>query len=862
MDTFSGYHPLINFTYFVIVIGLSMFYMHPVFLVLSLIGSVSYSIYLKGRKTVKVFLLGMLPVCLLAAVANPLFSHAGATMLFYLKDGNPVTLESIVYGLASGLMLAGVISWFSVFHEVMTSDKFMYLFGKVIPAFSLLLSMTLRFVPRFTAQIKRVAEAQQCIGRNVNNGNIFQRAAHGLKILSITTTWALENSVETADSMKSRAYGLRGRTNFSIYRFDRRDGMLLAFLLGVFGALLCCSRGTAFIFPVWDLMHAAPDTKYSGGQKMALIEIRNLTFTYPDQEKPALVDLNFSLKQGEFLVVCGKSGCGKSTLLRHFKTAMAPYGERKGQILFEGRELDTVSVREQGARIGYVLQSPDNQLVTDKVWHELAFGLENLGYETGTIRLRVAEMASFFGIQTWFEKNVEELSGGQKQLLNLAAVMAMQPDLLVLDEPTSQLDPLAAGDFLATLRKINAELGTTILLIEHQLEEVLAYADRVLVMENGGILALDAPEKLPAFIRENDMFQAMPVPMRIFEELSGEGDSPVTVREGREWLEEWIEEKKRLGNGYENRTEVIKNVSYASDREAAENQPEAQNVEIDEIQEKGRKTSLFGLLSKKSAKGSEGQQPQTVLEARDVWFRYEKELPDVVRDLNLKVQKGELYCLLGGNGTGKSTTLRLLGRIKKPYRGKLFLNGKELGTYRENELYGSLLGILPQNPQSLFVKDTVEKDLREMSGDTERLRDVIEKTEIGHLLGSHPYDLSGGEQQRAALAKVLLLDPKIILLDEPTKGLDGFYKKKLAQILKGLTAEGKTILMVSHDIEFCAEYGDTCALFFHGSVVTSAPAREFFAGNSFYTTAANRMARKWYPDAVTAKDVIERCRER
>lgn len=594
---------------------------------------------------------------------------------------------------------------------------------------------------------------------------------------------------------------------------------------------------------------------------MALFEIRNLTFTYPDQEKPALTDLNFSLKQGEFLVVCGKSGCGKSTLLRHFKTAMAPYGERKGQILFEGRELDAVSVREQGARIGYVLQSPDNQLVTDKVWHELAFGLENLGYETGTIRLRVAEMASFFGIQTWFEKNVEELSGGQKQLLNLAAVMAMQPDLLVLDEPTSQLDPLAAGDFLATLRKINAELGTTILLIEHRLEEVLAYADRVLVMENGGILALDAPEKLPSLIRDNDMFQAMPVPMRIFEELSGEGDSPVTVREGREWLEEWREEKKTSENSCKNQAETVEKMSDDRDRELAEKLSDTQESETVDTPEKGRKTSLFGLFSKKSAKGSDDQQPQTVLEARDVWFRYEKELPDVVRDLNLKVQKGELYCLLGGNGTGKSTTLRLLGRIKEPYRGKLFLNGKELGTYRESELYGKLLGILPQNPQSLFVKDTVEKDLREMSGDTERLRDVIEKTEIRHLLGSHPYDLSGGEQQRAALAKVLLLDPEIILLDEPTKGLDGFYKKKLAQILKGLTAEGKTILMVSHDIEFCAEYGDTCALFFHGSVVTSAPARVFFAGNSFYTTAANRMARKWYPDAVTAKDVIERCRE-
>lgn len=549
---------------------------------------------------------------------------------------------------------------------------------------------------------------------------------------------------------------------------------------------------------------------------MALFEIRNLTFTYPGQEKPALTDLSFSLEQGEFLVVCGKSGCGKSTLLRHFKTAMSPYGERKGQILLEGRELDTVSVREQGARIGYVLQSPDNQLVTDKVWHELAFGLENLGYEIGTIRLRVAEMASFFGIQTWFEKNVEELSGGQKQLLNLAAVMAMQPDLLVLDEPTSQLDPLAAGDFLATLRKINAELGTTILIIEHRLEEVLAYADRVMVMENGRILALDEPAKLPARIRDNDMFRAMPVPMRIFEALSGEGFSPVTVREGREWLEGWMKNREAaVSSGEETRQD-------GGYREAAS---------------------------------------EVVIEARDVWFRYEKKLPDVVRDLNLTVRKGELYCLLGGNGTGKSTTLSLLGRIRKPYRGKLYLKGKELGKYRESELYGAVLGILPQNPQCLFVKDTVEKDLREMSKDEERLRDVIAKTEIGHLLNSHPYDLSGGEQQRAALAKVLLLNPEIILLDEPTKGLDGFYKQKLAEILKGLTKEGRTILMVSHDIEFCAEYGDTCALFFHGGVVTSAPARQFFAGNSFYTTAANRMARKWYPDAVTAKDVIERCRE-
>ncbi len=553
---------------------------------------------------------------------------------------------------------------------------------------------------------------------------------------------------------------------------------------------------------------------------MALFEIRDLTFTYPGQQKPALLHLDFTVENGEFLVICGKSGCGKSTLLRHFKTAMSPFGKREGEILFDGRQLSEVSVREQGARIGYVLQSPDNQIVTDKVWHELAFGLENLGYDTGTIRLRVAEMASFFGIQTWFMKNVGELSGGQKQLLNLAAVMAMQPDILVLDEPTSQLDPLAAGDFLATLRKINAELGTSIVLIEHRLEEVLSYADRVMVMEDGKILALAPPRNLAEQIRGNDMFQAMPVPMRIYDALGGTGDCPVTVREGREWLQ---------------------NIPRPADAEETE-----ADARMPAGNRKGKKEEEY------------------IIEVRDTWFRYEKDLPDVVRDLNLQVKKGELFCLLGGNGTGKTTTLNLIGRIRKPYRGKIFLKGKDLRQYKEEKLYGPLLGILPQNPQCLFVKDTVEKDLWEMTGrhgDRERMETVIDQMEIRHLLKAHPYDLSGGEQQRAALAKVLLLDPEVILLDEPTKGMDGFYKKKLAGILKELTGEGRTILMVSHDIEFCAEFGDTCAMFFYGSVVTSKPAREFFRGNSFYTTAANRMARKWCPDVVTAKDVIERCRK-
>ena len=523
------------------------------------------------------------------------------------------------------------------------------------------------------------------------------------------------------------------------------------------------------------------------------------------------------------MVICGKSGCGKTTLLRHFKTVMTPYGKREGEILFEGQPLEEISVRKQSAEIGYVLQSPDNQIVTDKVWHELAFGVENLGYDQQTIRLRVAEMASFFGIQNWFSKNVEELSGGQKQLLNLASVMAMQPKVLVLDEPTSQLDPIAASEFLSTIRKINLDLGITVIIIEHRLEEVFPMADKVLVLEDGKQTFFDTPRMVGKELADHDLFLAMPSPVQIYNKTGQEGVCPLTVCEGRNWLEEH----------YKGQEEIKEEVKYP---------------------EKKRKN-----LSKKEA----------VISVKEVWFRYEKEGKDIVRDLSLQVKKGELFCILGGNGTGKSTTLSLLSGIHRPYRGKIFLQGRDIRKIPEKELFHHFLGVLPQNPQSLFVGNTVEEDLWEMVNDLsplkrkehkEKIEQVVEDTEIGHLLHMHPYDLSGGEQQRAALAKVLLLEPEILLLDEPTKGLDGFYKSKLAGIFKRLQEKGITILMVSHDIEFCASYADTCAMFFDGAVVTACDSREFFTGNRFYTTAANRMARHIFPDAVTVKDVIESCR--
>ena len=533
---------------------------------------------------------------------------------------------------------------------------------------------------------------------------------------------------------------------------------------------------------------------------MELFTINHLSFAYPEQEKNAISDLTLSVRPGEFLVLCGPSGCGKSTLLRQLKTVLAPHGRRSGEILFEGRNLDSLDQREQAEAIGFVQQSPENQIATDKVWHELAFGLESLGYDTPTIRRRVAEMASFFGIQTWFYKPVTELSGGQKQLLNLASVMVLQPKVLILDEPTSQLDPIAASDFLATLGKINRELGTTIILTEHRLEEAFGFASRVAVMDKGRLLCTGTPAEVGAELKNSGsaMFLAMPAAMRIWSATDSEAACPISVCDGRNWL-----------------------LDYAKTHEL-------QAVPNEE------KTAPNG---------------ETVVSAQELWFKYEQDAPDVVKGLSLELHKGEFLALLGGNGTGKTTSMRLLAGLRKAYRGELHITGT--------------VGMLPQNPQALFVKNTVREDLLEILPKAERKSDrlaqVVSLCKLTDLLDRHPYDLSGGEQQRAALAKILLLNPDILLLDEPTKGLDAEFKQTFGQILRTLQAAGVAILMVSHDVEFCAMYADRCALFFDGNIVTESEPKTFFSGNSFYTTSANRIARDVLPRAITPEDVIVAC---
>lgn len=548
--------------------------------------------------------------------------------------------------------------------------------------------------------------------------------------------------------------------------------------------------------------------------------IKNLTFSYPQQKKKIFKNLSLSVKQGQFVTLCGPSGCGKTTLLRQLKTVLSPHGDRSGEILFEGVPLAEIDQRTQSARIGFVMQSPDNQIVTDKVWHELAFGLESLGFDTPAIRLRVAEMASFFGIQNWFYQNVAALSGGQKQLLNLASIMAMQPSVLILDEPTGQLDPIAAAEFLSTVGKINRELGVTVIMTEHRLEEVFSLSDRVLVMDEGRLISDGRPEAVGRQLKErhHGMFLAMPVPMRVYAGVENDLPCPVTVREGRTWLDA-LAEKQPLGE-----VPVAAGPAY-------------------------------------KPKGT------PVIEFNEVWFRYENEAPDVIKGLSMKTYAGELCAVLGGNGTGKTTALSLVSGINKPYRGTVKINGQELSGIGERQLFNRMLGVLPQNPQATFVKKTVREDLWEMLAEQKepkmekdkRVRQIVKLCCLDDLLSRHPYDLSGGEQQRAALAKVLLLEPKILLLDEPTKGLDAEFKVVFAEILHELLQKGVTILMVSHDIEFCAKYAHRCAMFFDGSIVSWDTPRRFFSNNSFYTTAANRMARHKLPAAVTAEDIIIAC---
>ncbi|MBQ9086491.1 MAG: ATP-binding cassette domain-containing protein [Clostridia bacterium] len=536
---------------------------------------------------------------------------------------------------------------------------------------------------------------------------------------------------------------------------------------------------------------------------MEILRVEDLSFTYPERESPTVREVSLSVQEGDFVLLCGATGSGKSTLLRLLKRELSPIGRKSGTVYYRGTLLEQLEQSVSACSVGFVAQNPEQQIVTDRVWHELAFGLENMNLPQSVIARRVAEMASYFGIEHWYDKQVSELSGGQKQLLNLASVMVMGPDLLILDEPTAQLDPIAASDFIATLKKLNRDLSLTVILVEHRLEELIPICDRLLVMDGGRLVHDGTPRDMVSTWKGGEpLWGSMPAAARIYRALSGEGDCPLGVREGRRWME----------RTFENRVRRLPRAPYTPAAAPA-------------------------------------------LEFRQVFMRYQRDLPDVLRGMDLCIFENEIFCLLGGNGSGKTTVLGVAAGYLKHYRGDVKIFGKKLGEYKNQSLYRECISLLPQDVQTVFLRNTVREELAD-SG----LGEGEFPFDLSALVEAHPYDLSGGEQQLLALAKVLATRPRLLLMDEPTKGLDAEKKKRMAEILRDLKAKGITVLIVTHDVEFAAECADRCALFFRGQVVSHGIPSEFFSENHFYTTATSRMTKGYFDGAVTVEDAVALCR--
>lgn len=536
---------------------------------------------------------------------------------------------------------------------------------------------------------------------------------------------------------------------------------------------------------------------------MEILAVKNLSFSYPEKETKALDGVSFSLSEGDLAVICGATGSGKSTLLRMLKRELTPLGTIEGEILYRGSNLNDIPAGRSAQSVGFVMQRAEQQIVTDKVWHELAFGLENIGCPRSEMNRRIAETAQFFGMEEWFEKDTAELSGGQKQLLNLAAVTAMRPDILILDEPTSRLDPVAAAGFFENVKRLNRETGMTVLIAEHRLEEVISVCSKMLVLNNGRLVRCGTPQEVCAGIKTHDaVYEAMPASVRLYNAVPKGETCPLDVAQGRKWLES--------------------------------------NFESDKI------TPEYAVKTN----------DEEALSLKKICFRYERSGKDVLKNTDLSVKKGEVLCLLGGNGSGKTTALCAAAGLIRPYSGEIRVFGRKIKEYKGSELYKNCVAMLPQDVQTLFLHNGVREELESVG---------IKKDDIPFglkdLASRHPYDISGGEQQLVGLTKVLASKPRLLLLDEPTNGVDAQKKRQIIDVIKKLKEDGVTIVMVTHDTELAAYTADRCALFFRGSVAAIDEPHAFFSGSGFYTTAADRMTRGIFDGCITVEEAAQRCGE-
>ena len=576
---------------------------------------------------------------------------------------------------------------------------------------------------------------------------------------------------------------------------------------------------------------------------MEILDIQALSFEYPDGKR-ALEDISFSLFPGEFALMCGSSGCGKTTLMRLLKRELAPHGHMTGQLLYCGRPMADMSDRQAAQEIGMVMQQPESQIITDRVYQELAFGLESMGIKQEELRLRVGETANYYGINTWFERSTDTLSGGQKQLLALASVTAVGPRLLLLDEPTAQLDPIAAASFIDTVYKLNREMGITVLIAEHRTEELFERADSVLLMEKGRLLKKDAPRAVCARFASSLAAQGFPAAARLFAAL----------------------EKRSPGGPEMNSPATDGPVSNSPAKDGS--LPEKAEANIPMTVREGRafmaelfdKAGLAQAANRAAQESCAPRKEEQALELKGAWFRYEKDSPDVLKGVNFSVAFGEVFSLLGGNGSGKSTLLKVIAGLERAYRGKITVLGRSIKKWDASLCCGGV-ALLPQDVSAVFVKHTVKEDMEDLCraqgiAPQPKIDELCAQMGIEELLDREPMDLSGGERQKCALCKLLLTSPQLILLDEPTKGMDAAYRSGLVKTVRGLAQKGAAVIIATHDTGFAAAVSDRCGLFFNGELLSVCSPRRFFSATRFYTTAASRITRDYLPCAVTVQQAV------
>ncbi len=605
---------------------------------------------------------------------------------------------------------------------------------------------------------------------------------------------------------------------------------------------------------------------------MALIEFKDFSFSYlnsdgSESQTKSLDKINLEIDYGDFVLLCGPSGCGKTTLLTNLKKELMPAGRRSGEIKFNGTRIQDLDDLSSACDIGYLFQNPDSQIVTDTVIQEIAFPLENIGLPTEEIRNRISEIVAFFGINDILHKNVNELSGGQKQLVNLCSLLVLRPEVLLLDEPMSQLDPIASYEFLSIVRRLNEEFSITVIMSEHKADSIFPFIDKAVFLKEGKIEFVDNAHNICSEVIDDEIFENyLPVVTKIYNSLSAKYPSliklntPLSIREGRRCLNTIRDDLIKISDG-------------------ANNSDNSSSTNLHLTSKKYHSEEKSGILDKISF----NRNKDALIRMNGIYFAYEKENL-ILKNVDFDLNDGDFVSLIGGNGVGKSTFLQLLVGILKPIKGKV--------KYRK----GLKLAYVHQNPMIHFSKDNVREEFLESIIESNLLnganiefnresyekllklsaeefiesdllnglkfdsidfkfKELIEFFGISDLIDKHPYDCSGGEQQKIVIVKALLQNADVLILDEPTKGLDPISSKALAEILNSLRDNGLTILMTSHDLDFVANNCKRCLMLFDKDIQIDDDPKVIFAENNFYTTFVNRMVKDYVPEIVTLDDL-------